>query len=77
MRRVGKRVRTGESAGRKDSCEREARLEDRVRPWGGQGEKCFASIIYNMGKILHLHHNGVCLRLGLASAPRQTPYFWS
>ena len=28
-------------------------------------------------KFLHLHHNGVCLRLRLASAPRPSPYFWS
>ena len=25
--------------------------------------------------ILHLHHNGVCLRLRLGTVPRPTPYF--
>ena len=29
------------------------------------------------GKILHLYHNGVCLRLHLATASRPIPYFWS
>ena len=31
----------------------------------------------HLGNILHLHYNGVCLRLCLASAPHPTPYFWS
>ena len=39
---------------------------------------CSDDIDINMkGRILHLHHNGVCLRLRLASALRPIHYFWS